>query len=299
MNILLTGASSGLGGSLLKRLSNCSGMRIKVMVHRTLIDIAGCEPRQGDLDNPELLARAVDGVDTVVHMAALTRSAKESEYFRVNVAGTQNLVNACILNGVKRIIFISSRATSLGGGGYSCSKLKAEECIKKSGLDWLILRPSEVYGQREGATINKLIRWVQRYPLVPIIGRGQAKFSPIYIDDLVSAIERSILEKELNYKTILLAGPEELTLNELVDRIAEYFGVRRFKLHLPVWLVIIAAKLLSSMGMNILVPDQVPRLLCSKERDIHKTSALIPYAPRKLEEGMMAYLKDSKGCIFK
>ena len=295
MNILLTGASSGLGGSLLKRLSNCSGMRIKVMVHRTLIDIAGCEPRQGDLDNPELLGRAVDGVDTVVHMAALTRSAKESEYFRVNVAGTQNLLDACILNRVKRIIFISSRATSLDGGGYSSSKLKAEECIKKSGLNWLILRPSEVYGQRKGDTINKLIRWVQRYPLVPIIGKGQAKLSPIYIDDLVSAIEQSILEKELNYKTILLAGPEELTLNELVDRIAEYFGVRRFKLHLPVWLVIIAAKLLSSMGMNILVPDQVPRLLCSKERDIHKTSALIPYAPRKLEEGMMVYLKDSKG----
>ena len=298
MNILLTGASSGLGGSLLKRLSNCSDMRIKVMVHRSLIDIAGCEARQGDLDNPELLERAVDGVDTVVHMAALTRSAKESEYFRVNVSGTQNLVDACVLNGVKRIIFISSRATSLDGGGYSCSKLKAEECIKKSGLNWLILRPSEVYGQKKGDTINKLIRWVQKYPLVPIIGRGQAKLSPIYIDDLVSAIERSILEKELNYKTILLAGPEELTFEELVDRIAEYFGVRRFKLHLPVGFVKIAVKVLSSMGINILVPDQIPRLLCSKDHDIQKTSALIPYTPRKIEECMVLYLPDRESSTF-
>jgi hypothetical protein len=115
---------------------------------------------------------------------------------------------------------------------------------------------------------------------------------------LVSAIERSILEKELNYKTILLAGPEELTFDELVDRIAEYFGVRRFKLHLPVGLVIIAAKVLSSMGINILVPDQIPRLLCSKDHDIRKTSALIPYAPRKIEEGMVLYLPDRESSTF-
>ena len=294
MNILLTGASSGLGGALLKHLSNFSNLGIKAMVHRSLLNISGCETRQGDLDNPELLARAVEGVDTVVHMAALTRSAKESEYFRVNVTGTQNLVNACVLNGVKRIIFISSRATSLDGGGYAFSKLKAEECIKKSALCWLILRPSEVYGQREGDTINKLIQWVQRYPIVPIIGRGQARFSPIYIDDLVSAIERSIFDQELKYKTILLAGPEDLTFDELVDRIGEYFGVRRFKLHLPVGFVIIVAKVLSSMRMNILVPDQIPRLLCSKDQGIHKTSELIPYAPRKLEEGMALYLPHRK-----
>ena len=298
MNILLTGASSGLGRALIKSLSKYSDLKIKAMVHRSLLNISGCELRQGDLGNPKLLAQNVEGVDTIVHMAALTHSTKESEYFRVNVAGTQNLVDACILKGVKRIIFVSSRASSLDGGGYSLSKLKAEECIKKSGLNWLILRPSEVYGQKEGDTINKLIRWVERYPLVPIIGREQAKFSPIYIDDLVSAIEQLILEKELNYKTILLAGPEGLTFDELVDRIAEYFGVKRFKLHIPVVLVRIVAKVLSSLGINILVPDQIPRLLCSKDHDIHKTSALITYAPRKIEEGMALYLPDRKSSTF-
>ncbi|MBL7020632.1 MAG: NAD-dependent epimerase/dehydratase family protein [Nitrospinaceae bacterium] len=292
MNILLTGASSGLGVALIRRLSNSPDLEIKAMVHRSLVNIDGCEARQGDLDKPELLARAVDGIDTVIHMAALTSSAQESEYFRTNVAGTQNLVDACVLAGVKRIIHISSRAASLDGGGYSRSKLEAEECVKKSGLQWLILRPSEVYGQGTGDTINRLIHWVRRYPLVPVIGTGQARLSPVYIDDLVSVIERLIFDGVLTSETILLAGPEDLTFDELVDRIAGYFGVRRFKLHLPAGLVKFAATVLSGMGMKILVPDQIPRLLCSKDQDISKTSALISYSPRKLEEGMAEYWRD-------
>jgi nucleoside-diphosphate-sugar epimerase len=292
MKILLTGASSGIGTLLIKRLVHCADLEVKAMIHRSLVNISECEVRQGDLHNLELLTRAVDGVDTVIHMAALTSSAQESEYFRVNVTGTQNLIDACALKGVKKIIYISSRAASPDGGGYSCSKLKAEECVKNSGLQWLILRPSEVYGQGAGDTINQLIQWVQRYPFVPVIGKGQAKLSPVYIDDVLSAMERTILDKELEGETILLTGPEELTFDELVDRISKYFGVWRFKLHLPAGLVKFSAKVLTSLGVKILVPDQIPRLLCAKGQGISKTSALIFYSPRTLEDGMALYYKD-------
>jgi NADH dehydrogenase len=292
MKILLTGASSGIGTILIKRLVDCADLEIKAMFHHSLGNISGCEARQGDLNNPELLTRAVDGVDTVIHMAALTSSAQESEYFRVNVTGTQNLIDACVLKGIRRFIYISSRAASLDGGGYSRSKLEAEECVKNSGLQWLILRPSEVYGQGAGDTINQLIQWVQRYPFVPVIGKGQAKLSPVYIDDVVSAMERTILDKELKGETILLSGPEELTFDDLVDRIAKYFGVWRFKLHLPAGLVKFGATVLTSLGKKLLVPDQIPRLLCSKDKGVCKTSALISYSPRKLEDGMAAYYKD-------
>jgi nucleoside-diphosphate-sugar epimerase len=291
MKILLTGASGGIGSALVKRLVDCTDLEIKVMIRRSLVNIAGCEARQGDLDNSESLARAVDGVDTVIHMAALTASARESEYFRTNVTGTKNLIDACIQAGVKKFIYISSRAASLDGGGYSRSKLEAEEFVKSSGLQWLILRPSEVYGLREGDTINRLIQWVKKYPVVPVIGKGQARLSPVYIEDVVSAMERSILDKELESETILLAGPEELTFNELVDRIAKYFGVRRFKLHLPSRLVKFGATVLTSLGVKILVPDQIPRLLCSKDMSFSKASELISYSPRKLEEGINAYRK--------
>ena len=284
--VLVTGASSEMGSALIRQLLNNSGWKIRAMVHRSLVNVSGCEIRPGNLKNKGLLVRALSGVDTVVHMAALTKSTRESDYFEVNVSGTKNLIDACLESGVKKIIYISSSAASLHGGGYSRSKLEAEQSIKKSGMKWLILRPSEVYGQREGDSINRLIRWIQRYIFVPVIGAGTCKLSPVFIDDVVSAIAVSIFNKELESETIVLAGPEELTYDDLVDRVAAYFGVKRFKLHLPAGLIRLGITVMPKLGMNILVPDQISRLLCDKSFSIDLAKEKLDYSPRVLEEGI-------------
>ena len=284
--LLVTGASSEMGSALIRQLLNNSGWKIRAMVHRSLVNVSGCEIRPGNLKNKGLLVRALSGVDTVVHMAALTKSTRESDYFEVNVSGTKNLIDACLESGVKKIIYISSAAASLHGGGYSRSKLEAEQLIKKSGMKWLILRPSEVYGQRAGDSINRLIRWIQRYIFVPVIGTGTCKLSPVFIDDVVSAIAVSIFNKELENETIVLAGPEELTYDDLVDRVAAYFGVKRFKLHLPAGLIRLGITVMPKLGMNILVPDQISRLLCDKSFGIDLAKEKLDYSPRILEEGI-------------
>ena len=284
--LLVTGASSEMGSALIRQLLNNSDLKIRAMVHRSLVNVSGCEIRPGNLKNKGLLVRAFSGVDTVVHMAALTKSTRESDYFEVNVRGTKNLIEACLESGVKKIIFISSAAASLNGGGYSRSKLEAEQSIKKSGMKWLILRPSEVYGQRAGDSINRLIRWIQRYIFVPVIGTGTCKLSPVFIDDVVSAIAVSIFNKELESETIVLAGPEELTYDDLVDRVAAYFGVKRFKLHLPAGLIRLGITVMPKLGMNILVPDQISRLLCNKSFSIDLAKEKLDYSPRVLEEGI-------------
>jgi len=285
-SLLVTGASSEMGSALIRQLLNNSDLKIRAMVHRSLVNVSGCEIRPGNLKNKGLLVRALSGVDTVVHMAALTKSTRESDYFEVNVSGTKNLIDACLESGVKKIIYISSSAASLNGGGYSRSKLGAEELIKKSGMKWLILRPSEVYGQRVGDSINRLIRWIQRYIFVPVIGTGTCKLSPVFIDDVVSAIAASIFNKELENETIVLAGPEELTYDDLVDRVAAYFGVKRFKLHLPAGLIRFGITVMAKLGMDILVPDQISRLLCNKSFNINLAKEKLDYSPRVLEEGI-------------
>jgi len=284
--LLVTGASSEMGSALLRQLLNNSDLKIRAMVHRSLVNVSGCEIRPGNLKNKGLLVRALSGVDTVVHMAALTKSTRESDYFEVNVSGTKNLIDASVESGVKKIIYISSSAASLNGGGYSRSKLEAEQSIKKSGMKWLILRPSEVYGQRAGDSINRLIRWIQRYIFVPVIGAGTCKLSPVFIDDVVSAIASSIFNKELENETIVLAGPEELTYDDLVDRVAAYFGVKRFKLYLPAGLIRFGITVMLKLGVNILVPDQISRLLCNKSFSIDLAKEKLDYSPRVLEEGI-------------
>jgi nucleoside-diphosphate-sugar epimerase len=285
--LLVTGASSEMGSALIRKLlSNNSCFGIRAMIYHSLVNIPGCEIRQGDLKNSNLLASALSGVDTVIHMAALTRSPKESDYFETNVRGTQNLIDACLKSGVKKIVYVSSSAASLNGGGYSRSKVEAEQCIKRSGMKWVILRPSEVYGQRAGDAINRLIHSIQKYIFVPVIGDGKCKLSPVFIDDVVSAMELSIFDEALENKTIVLAGPEELTYDDLVDRVAIFSGVKRFKLHLPTGLVKFGVTIMSGFGINILVPDQIPRLLCKKSFDIDLAKEKLGYSPRFLEEGM-------------
>ncbi|MCH2392194.1 MAG: NAD-dependent epimerase/dehydratase family protein [Nitrospinales bacterium] len=284
--LLVTGASSEMGSALIRQLLNNSDLKIRAMVHRSLVNVSGCEIRPGNLKNKGLMVRALYGVDTVIHMAALTKSTRESAYFEVNVSGTKNLIDACLESGVKKIIYISSWAASLNGGGYSRSKLGAEELIKKSGMKWLILRPSEVYGERVGDSINRLIRWIQRYIFVPVIGTGTCKLSPVFIDDVVSAIALSIFNKELESETIVLAGPEELTYDDLVDRVAAYFGVKRIKLHLPAGLIRFGITVMAKLGMDILVPDQISRLLCNKSFNINLAKEKLDYSPRVLEEGI-------------
>ncbi len=283
---MITGASSGIGSALIRELTVFPHLEIRAMVHRSLVNAPGCEIRPGDLNDPGLMARALAGVDTVVHLAALTSSKREADYFDTNVKGTKNLIDACIGQGVKKILYISSLAASLDGGGYARSKLEAEECVKASGLRWVILRPAEIYGQRADDSINRLIRWIQRYPCVPVVGEGKSKLSPVYIDDVVSAMAQSIFDEKLENETLVLGGPEELTYNELVDRIAASFGVSRFKLHLPAGMVKFAATVLSNLGIKILVPDQIPRLLCDKAHGIELTREKLNYSPRSLEDGM-------------
>ena len=285
-NLLVTGASSEMGSALIRQLLNNSDLKIRAMVHRSPVNIHGCEVRQGDLKKTDLLVKALSDINTVVHIAALTKSTRELDYFEVNVRGTQNLIDASLDCGVKKIIYISSAAASLHGGGYSRSKLEAEQRIIKSGMQWVILRPSEVYGQRAGDSINQLIHWVQNYFFVPVIGVGSCKLSPVFIEDVVPAMALAIFNEELENKTIVLAGPEELTYDDLVDRIATYFSVKRFKLYFPESLIRLGIMVISKLGMNFLVRDQIPRLICKKSFNIDLAKKKLGYTPRILEEGI-------------
>ena len=161
MKIFLTGASGFLGNRLLESLVHRDRLSLKILQHRKVVICEDCEIVKGGLSDPEIVSAAVTGVDTVVHVAALTHSHKEDEYFRVNSAGTKNLVKAAEKMGVRRFVYVSSFAAHPQGGSYAVSKLEGEKHVKQSTLSWVIIRPSEVYGDRSSDAINKLIQWIK------------------------------------------------------------------------------------------------------------------------------------------
>jgi len=286
MKILVTGASGGFGKRLIPALVEREKVKIRIMEHCSPVELPDCERVSGELGDRYSLTAATSGIDAVVHLAALTHSPNREDYFKVNVEGTKNLVDACKRNKISRLVYMSSGAAHPMGGAYSESKLAAERCVQESGLPWTIIRPREVYGTGGKEGINQLIQWIQRLPVIPVIGDGGYSISPVFIDDVVSATVEAVFQSDATEKTFDLAGPEDMTFVTLIDRLSAYFGVRVMKLFFPVFFVKALANLLKVVNVNTLVPDQIPRLLCEKPSPENSEIPVLNYRPRKLEEGL-------------
>ena len=286
MKLLITGASSTLGKNLTTELIKFKNISIRVLEHNTPIQRGNYEIFKADIQNVDSLIQACLGIDVVIHLAALTHSRSGKAYFEVNEKGTQKLIAACQENKVKRFIYISSVAATEKGGEYGISKLRGEEQVQSSNLDWVILRPSEVYGPEMEEGICKLISWLKRFPVIPIIGDGSYFLSPVYVDDIVQAIVEVFKTDSLKNIALNLCGPEKMAMNDLINRVAKVLKAQPKKIYLPVWFVKFSITILSMVKLNLFFLDQIPRLLCEKDHVINKTREAISYNPRKIEKGL-------------
>ena len=289
MKILITGASSTLGKNLTSALLKTENFSIRLLEHRSPVRKENCETFQSSLQDIVGLDKACSEVATVVHLAALTHSSSEKAYFKINEEGTKKLIAACKKNNVSRFIFVSSVAASEEGGHYGLSKLRCEELVEKSGLDWVILRPWEVYGVKTEEGIGKLVAWVEKFPIIPVIGDGSYFLSPVSVDDVVQVMVEILRNDSIKKENLNLCGPEKMTMNELIDRLAQIQKIQIKKLFLPIWFVRASVGVLSIFNSSIAFSDQIPRLLCRKNHSIDKTQAIIPYNPRKIEKGLLLY----------
>lgn len=288
MKILITGATGKIGQRLTEQIKNL-GHEIVVLVMENearRVQGASVSVVVGNLLDKESLYKATENIDVVVHLAGITHTNNQKWYYDVNVGGTKNLLEASQKNQVKKFIFISSRTASVQGGAYAHSKLLAEEEVKKSMLPWIILRLSEVYGAGEKEAIARLARTIQKSKIVPIIGSGEYRLCPVYVDDVVSAIVSALENKSINKKIYTIAGPKDLSYNELADMLVAYFRVKRIKIHVPIFFVRFFAWIFYILKKNIIVRDQVSRLLCEKPSDISEARNDLDFQPRSFEEGI-------------
>src|SRR5581483_8554342 len=108
---LVTGGSGFIGSEVIRSLTN-QGFQVRVLMRKTSPrhNLAGTqfEEIQGDLTNADSLARAVDGVNYVFHIAGVVTAKTKEEYFKHNVQGTKNLADASKTANLKRFVYVSS-----------------------------------------------------------------------------------------------------------------------------------------------------------------------------------------------
>lgn len=289
--ILLTGATGELGRSLVARLVDRFDVAALTRdAHRnTALRALGVRLVVGDLTRPETLGDAVAGAEQVLHMGALTHTHRVSDYFAINEIGTRNLVAAAEASGsVVRFVHLSTRAIGEVGGAYSASKLRAEAAVRSSPLPSVILRPAEVYGGGADAITDLLAR-IRRSRWLPILGDGQYRLAPVYVEDVNNAIVTTLATPALAGSCYTLSGPEEMTFLQLVERLEAFAAVgRRRRIPVPVVVARCAVRLTQLFGVGQLVPDQIPRLLMRKATDDGAAASDLAFAPRRLEDGLRA-----------
>ena len=292
--ILITGASGFLGSAVV-RLAREHGLAIRAMARPTsrldlLPNLNPEEIVRADMANPASLADAVKGVTAVIHCAATTsQGAPDLELSRrINVAGTQALIDACKSAGVLRFINISSQSAHPANPSvYGKTKLEQDERVKASGLDWTILRPSIIYGPQSKGIFDKMLQYCRKLPVIPIIGPGREEMRPIHVDDVAAAALTCIDEPRTIGQTYDLGGADVVSFNDFIGQILDALGRKAWRFHLPIPIALAIARVLSAMMKNPpLTPDNVTGIQTARHVDISAAQRDFDFNPRSFKQGL-------------
>jgi uncharacterized protein YbjT (DUF2867 family) len=251
--ILVTGANGFVGSHaipaiidaghrVLALVRNDDGGR-EVMARLTVPQQASVELRLGDVTKPDTLAGAFARADAVLHLAAIPRDYDKGASLRlVNTEGTRNMIAAATAAGVRR--FVHQGAMGVADEPhlhYASSKAKAMALVRESGLEWTILKPSLLFGPRDGF-FNILAGLVRMSPgVVPITGKGEARFQPLAISDMARIVVRVLEDEATIGREFDLGGPRHWTYREIVEEVLRGMGTRRLLLPMPVALIRLVA----------------------------------------------------------
>jgi len=288
MNIFVTGASGFVGTRLVEALSEDAHIDNIFALYRKkeqIPFIPKVNPVIGDLDS--LPGVQLDGkADMLVHLAGYFKTESKTLCEKINVQGTRNAIELCRNNGINRILFFSTINVDLKAKGrYAESKLKAEDEVKGSGLEYMIIRPSLIYRGREGS-LGKIIGYVEKLPAVPVFGSGKAKEQPIHINELVE-LTMAMIKDFRPGKTLYAAGKDAMPLKEMIGIIAGTRNKKAKLLQIPAKPVYWLLKLIEKTGIHPgISSEQVAHMSEDLSADMAETLALYPVAMRSFEEHM-------------
>lgn len=297
--ILVTGASGFVGSWFVPALVD-AGHRVRALVRddeagrRVLVRLAPGQraqvtPVAGDVTDVMSLGPGMAGADLVIHLVAIPRDfsgGKDLE--RVNLGGTRNVIDAMKRAGVRRVIHQGALGVTQDPHlHYGRSKARAEAAVSTSGLDWTILKPSLLYGERDG--FFNVIATLVRPPLlaVPIPARQRSRFQPLWAGDLARIVVEVVGSSDAVGRVYELGGPEQLTYREMVQAVITAMGKRRVIVPVPLRLIKLVARTSEVVHLPFPVAsDQLRQLALDNITAIDAVERFFGFRPRALGDGL-------------
>jgi uncharacterized protein YbjT (DUF2867 family) len=240
--ILILGGTGFVGSALCEQLvaaPGFAGTRLLVPSRRRehgkhLFPLPNVDVVAANVMDEASLARLLPGVDVVVNLIAILHGTPEA-FTRVHVGLPQRLAAACVKAGVKRLVHVSALGVpddpAQAPSQYLRSKAEGERALCVPGLDVRILRPSVIFGAKD-RFLNLFAALQRVFPLMPLAG-SEATFQPVWVEDVARALVALLREGGVAAPVYEAAGPEVLTLGDLVKRAGQWSGHARPVLPLP------------------------------------------------------------------
>jgi uncharacterized protein YbjT (DUF2867 family) len=241
MKVLVTGAYGFIGSAVIARLS-AEGHRI-VGVGRRIGEAARKRPDIqwlaldiGHAKSPENWLPHLQGVDAVVNCAGVLQDGLGDDVKAVQADGTIALFAACERGGVRRVIHISAIGVDRAQPTeFTATKFAADNDLVKRDLDWVILRPSVVYG-RGAYGGSALLRAAATLPGAVPVFPDTGEIQLVHLDDVSATIAFFLKSDAPTHVTLELAGPERLSFSAIVQRFRQWFGLSKAReLAVPRW----------------------------------------------------------------
>lgn len=179
------------------------------------------------LNDERGLRAAMVGIEAVYHMIGGEWRGVRSDLMKIDIQGTRSIAQAALDARVKRFFYLSHLGANRASA-YPVFKAKAiaEEHIRRSGLDYTILRSAILYGPRDGFTtgIAKILASVPFVFFLP--GEGNTLIQPLWVEDLATCLTWALDNDATHNQVIEIGGPEYIPFRQVVETVMEVSGLR-------------------------------------------------------------------------
>lgn len=285
MKVFVTGATGFTGSYVVPRLL-AGGWEVKCLVRDPQragrLRAAGVEIERGDLADASGLTRAMTGCDALLNIASM------------GFGHTHGVIAAAEASGVRRSVFVSTTAifTRLNAGSKAV-RVAAEDAVRASRLEWVIVRPTMIFGSSRDRNMCRLVRFLKRSPVLPVFGPGKCLMQPVYVDDLARTLVAALSAPEAARRQYNVAGREPQTYNDIVRTTARLMGRNVCLLHLPHRPVVRILEFLERRGIVLpLKAEQILRLNEDKAFDWTEAARDLDHRPLPFHEAMQRQLAE-------
>lgn len=299
MNVAVAGGTGFIGRYVARDLIS-AGHSVTVITRSpgktaAIPQLAGASSLGADVTQPSSLSGRLTGLDAVVTAVQLPnypieQPAKGLTFDRYDRGGTENLLAEARSAGVKRFVYVSGAgADPVSPKSWYRAKGRAEVAIRRSGLEFVILRPSWAYGPEDKA-LNRFATIARFSPVIPRLGLREQKIQPVYVEDVSRAIERTFARDSGWGKTLEIGGPEVMSMTEVIHVMCEVMGKKRVVVPVPLPLVKLAMAPLTLLPTPPMSPGGVEFAAQDGLVDTSELRSTLDLQQVSLREGLGRYM---------